>query len=445
MRTRLPFTVLALGLSAAFGGCAGGPPPSVSPEDIPALEAETQRNPTDAQKMTQLGAAYYQNKEYSKARDVLKGSLALDKANYSSLIYLGLTYEELGALDSARASYNSASAFTKNNTQRDEVTNRLALLTKKDLQAAARTALATETALSTQPPTENSIAVFPVRYVGTDTTLIPLERGVTHLIITDLSKVSRLQLLERERVQALVDEMKLTDDGRVDPATGARSGKLLRAQNVVQGSLQDVPASGEIKLDANVVSTTSSKVEATGSASNQLQQLFDTEKQVVSQLLQRLGIVLSPAEQRALSERPTADMQAFLAFSRGLEAEDRGDYRAAQDAYNQAVSRDPNFRAAKDRRTSVSRLATTVELPPQDFAGLGGSGGGPPGAGAPTETTLRTTLGTTVPSAGGGLIDRMGPVQTQPPTTRPTLPEATGTDSPGGFLSGTIVIIITRP
>lgn len=444
MRTRLPFTVLALGLSAAVGGCAGGPPPSVSPENIPALEAETQRNPTDAQKMTQLGAAYYQNKEYSKARDVLKGSLALDKANYSSLIYLGLTYEELGALDSARASYNSASALTKNNTQRDEVTNRLALLTRKDLQAAARTALATETALSTQPPTENSIAVFPVRYVGTDTTLIPLERGVTHLIITDLSKVSRLQLLERERVQALVDEMKLTEDGRVDPATGARSGKLLRAQNVVQGSLQDVPASGEIKLDANVVSTTTSKVEATGSASNQLQQLFDTEKQVVSQLLQRLGIVLSPAEQRALSERPTADMQAFLSFSRGLEAEDRGDYRAAQDAYNQAVSRDPNFRAAKDRRTSVSRLATTVELPPQDFAGLGGSGGGPPGPGSPTETTLRTALGTTVPSAGGGLIDRMGPV-TQPPTTRPTLPEATGTDTPGGFLSGTIVIIITRP
>jgi hypothetical protein len=247
-------------------------------------------------------------------------------------------------------------------------------------------------------------------------------------------------------VQALVDEMKLSDEGRTDPATGARSGRLLRAERVVQGSLQDVPASGQLKLDADVVNTETAGVQATGSASDRLQQLFDMEKQVVIQLLQRLNITLSPAEQRALSERPTADLQAFLAFSRGLEAEDRGDYQAAEAAYNEAIARDPNFRAAKERRDEMVRIASAASLrpsscrprAPRPWHGAGSRTG-------PEATTLETAVTITVPSTGGGLINRIGPISTPPPSNRPSLPEASGTDVPGGGLFGIITIIVTRP
>jgi len=444
MRPRLPAYALVLGLAS---GCASGPPPAVTPQDVPALESQSQRNPTDPELMTRLGVAYYEARNYDRARDVLQSSVALDQNSYSTLVFLGLTYEELGQLDSARTSYNKASALTKSQDQRNEISNRLALLTRKELHQAARNALAQEATLSQQAPTENAIAVLPVRYFGSDTALRPLERGVTHLLITDLSKVGRLRLLERERVQALVDEMKLSDEGRTDPTTGARSGRLLRAERVVQGSLQEVPASDQLKLDADVVNTETAGVQATGSASNRLQQLFDMEKQVVMQLLQRLNITLSPAEQRALSERPTADLQAFLAFSRGLDAEDRGDYQAAEAAYNEAVARDPNFRAAKERRDEMVRVSSAASLPPQQFAGLERPGPGTvPGPGLGREaTTLETAVTITVPSTGGGLINRIGPISTPPPANRPSLPEASGTDVPGGGLFGIITIIVTRP
>lgn len=444
MRPRLPAYVLVLGLASA---CAGGPPPAVTPQDVPALESQSKQNPTDPELMTRLGVGYYEAKNYDRARDVLQSSLALDKSNYSTLVYLGLTYEELGQLDSARASYNKASALTRSPDQRSDISNRLALLTRKELHQAARNALAQEAALTQQAPTENAIAVLPVRYLGSDSALRPLERGVTHLMISDLSKVGRLRLLERERVQALVDEMQLSDEGRTDPATGARSGRLLRAERVVQGSLQEVPANGQLKLDADVVNTQTAGVQATGTASDKLQQLFDIEKQVVMQLLQRLNITLSPAEQRALSERPTADLQAFLAFSRGLDAEDRGDYKAAEAAYNQAVARDQNFRAAKERRDEMIRVSSAAGLPPQQFAGLERTGPGAvpsPGLGRET-TTLETAVTITVPSTGGGLINRIGPISTPPPSNRPSLPEASGTDVPGGGLFGIITIIVTRP
>jgi TolB-like protein len=448
-------STLVVSAVALLAGCAGGqPPPAASPANIPALEAQRAANPRDADLATRVGIAYYEAKDYTRARDVLLAALALNKSDYPARIYLGLSQEELGQLDSARVSYTAAAAIAGNNVQREDVQNHLALLTRKELRASAQAALAQEASLSSQAPSVNAVAVLPFTYVGANADLAPVGRGLTQLMITDLAKLNRLTLLEREQVQALVDEMALTDQGRVSAASGARSGRLLRAGRVVQGSLQDVPGGVNLRLDANVVNATDASIVASGSAAERLQALFDLQKQVLLQLVSRMGITLTPAERRALSERPTADLQAFLAFSRGLEEEDRGDFAAAAADFSTAVARDPNFRAARDRQQNAQHLSQAQGMSARTLAGLGplGSPGGAPQA-PPTGrgTILRTTLGAAVPTTTTGLTNRigtgsLGPVS-QAPGVRPPLPEALGTDNPGnpGGLVGSIIIIITRP
>ena len=169
-----------------------------------------------------------------------------------------------------------------------------------------------------------------------------------------------------------------------------------------------------------------------------------------------LGVAITPAERRDLTERPTADLQAFLAFSRGLEAEDRGDFAAAEANYSAALARDPNFRAARDRRTSAQRSAQAVQTTPSQLAGLEPGGGfgdnGPlggtsaaPGGRGPI---LRSGLVNTIPSTGTTLTTRAGngggPVSRQP-GVRPQLPETLGGDGITPGLTSTIIIIITRP
>jgi TolB-like protein len=449
-----------------LGACAGQPPqPAPSPENLPALEAAGQQNPHDAGIITRLGIAYFEAKNFERARDVLLSALTITQQNYAAHIYLGLTYEELGRFDLARESYTTAAGQTKDARQRDEVEDRLVLLTRKELRQSARDAIAQEATLSAQPPTPNTVAVFPFRYLGANEDLRPLGRGLTHLMITDLAKLPRLTLLERERVQALVDELALTESGRVDAATGARSGRMLRAARVVQGSIQDVPGKTNLRLDASVVDAANASVIATGTGSDQLQQLFALEKLVLFRLLDQMGVAITPAERRALSERPTADLQAFLAFSRGLEAEDRGDYAGAEASFSAAVARDPNFRAAKVRQVASQRAAQSLQLAPSVLAGMGPGGAfgpsgpqqpGPvPGPVATTTpsgrgTILRTGVLYTIPTIGGTLTTRVGsstgPVS-RPPGVRPPLPEALGNDNPTQppGLTGTIIIIITRP
>ena len=416
---------------ALLCACAGGPAPQgPAPANLPALEAAQQQRPRDAGLLTRLGIAYYDAKQYGRARDVLNSALAITAQNYSAYVYLGLAYEELGQLDSARASYNTAAAQARDAAQRGEIEDRLTLLTRKELREAARRAIAQESTLSTTPPASNAVAVFPFRYVGTNAELAPLGRGLTHLMITDLGKLPRLTLLERERVQALVDEMALSESGRVDPATGARSGRMLRAARVIQGAVQDVPGKTDLRLDAAVVDASSSTVVATGTGSDRLQQLFSLEKQVLFRLLDQMGVTPTPAERRALSERPTADLQAFLAFSRGLEAEDRGDFEGAEANYSAALARDPNFRQARDRRhldaafrSGGSHATGGARGPdaPGATSGRVAPRQGPSGSPAPTGgrgPILRTGVLYTVPTIGSTLTSRVGgsngPVSRQP-------------------------------
>lgn len=463
MRVWAPMLVIGGGL---LGACAGrAPQPAPSPENLPALEASAQQNPRDAGIITRLGIANYEAKRFERARDVLLSALTITQQNYAAHIYLGLTYEELERFDLARQSYTTAAAQTRDARQRSEVEDRLVLLTRKELRQSAREAIAQEAVLSTQPPTPNTVAVFPFRYLGTNDELRPLGRGLTHLMITDLAKLNRLTLLERERVQALVDELALNESGRVDPTTGARSGRMLRAARVVQGAIQDVPGKTSLRLDASVVDASNASVIATGTGSDQLQQLFALEKLVLFRLLDQMGVAITPAERRALSERPTADLQAFLAFSRGLEAEDRGDYVGAEASFSAALARDPNFRAAKVKQAASQRAVASLQLAPSVLAGMGPGGTfGPSGPEQPGPTpaavgtttvsdrraVLRSGVLFTIPTIGSTLTSRVGssngPVS-RPPAVRPPLPEALGSDNPTqpAGLTGTIIIIITRP
>lgn len=430
-------SLLLLTLCASLAGCASGiSGPEVKPEELPALEAQTKAHPTDSDLFTRLGIGYYSAKNWDRAHDALRTAVSLDPRNYRATVYLGLTDEELGQFDSARAAYSAARPLATSGARRTELDDRLVLLTRREMVASAQKAIAQEATLSQTPPEPNTVAVMPFHYSGADTSLAPLGRGLTQLVVNDLGQVARLKLLERERVQALTDELKLSQEGRVDPATAARSGRLLRADQVVQGTLGDASSANDLRLDANVVSTTTSQVTATGTATDQLQQLFDAEKNVVLQLLQRMGITLTPAEQQSIQQKPTRNLQAFLAFSRGLVAEDDGNYGAAAGFFNSAASQDPGFQAAKAQGAKNAQMSQAQGQQPQQLAGTGQSG--------PTGGLLQLSNGIN-PSIGGDLNNNGGG-GSGPPINRPPVPESGGGDNVVvGQLGGTIIIVIPRP
>jgi tetratricopeptide (TPR) repeat protein len=413
---------------------------------LAALEAQRAQHPTDPDLNLRLARAYYAANRFADARSALATVLLQQPDNRVAQTYLGFTYEGLEQFDSARAVYGSLLAVRPTGEVSRLLNGRLALLARKELHATARAALANESELARTPPDPSTVAVFPFRYTGQDSALRPLERGLAALVVSDLSHVRSLRLVERERLQALLDEMRLNVTGRVDPTTGARSGHLVGAGQVVQGQFQELPSAG-VRLDATMVRATDASVAATGSGREQLSLLFDLEKSVVFQLLAKMGVPLTPAESLAISERPTRDLQAFLLYSRGLEAQDQGDFAAAGASFRAAAQRDPSFQAAAQQAQSSEAAQSAGGATESDVAAAvgGAAQGGTPGG---TTDALTIAVNSTVPSGAGILSSTLTTTELNLPVRNDPVCEAAGCGGPTQpppLAIGTIIIIIKRP
>lgn len=226
----------------------------------------------------------------------------------------------------------------------------------------ARLALARESTLTTQSPEPSTIAVLPLTIAG-DSSFQPLSRGLAELLISDLALVRNLRLLERVQIGTLLDELKLGQTARADPATAARVGRLLRAERMVQG-VASIAQNGPVRMSASVVRG-DGNVRTGAQVTGTFKQLLDLEKQLVFGLAPELGIQLTEAERQRILRQGPKNLAAFLAYSKGLDALDRGDYRAAAAAFSAAVHADPSFQQAQQQQ-QAAEAAPAVQASPGD-------------------------------------------------------------------------------
>ena len=444
-------TLLVVGLGAcATAGMSAG-------DSVTRLEQQQRADPKSAAVNRSLGIAYYKAARHSEARASLETASKIDPRDGTTSLYLGLTDEELGDLAAAKVAYSSYIQFGRTSRVRSQLQARLAALTRKELTADAKTAVQQEASLAGQRGDPRTVAVLPLRFSGADSTLKPLERGMADLLTTDLARSSQLTLVERSRMQALLDEIKLQQTGATDAASNVRAGKLVRAGRLVQGAILQVDGTN-LRVDAAVVDVPTSQIQGSAQATDQLEQVFNLEKKLALDLFTQLGVTLTVAERQQIEQRPTRSMQAFLAYSRGLTAEDEGRYDDASRFFNEAVRLDPGFSAAQAKSQEAAAVsagaavnAATVEVSLKGTtegaivsAAQQGSptpaGTGPAGLG----NTAQNTAGDLNPSASGVATGgATGGGATSQPGSKDPVSAGTGSDNPTG--TAKVIIVITRP
>ncbi|MEK7401320.1 MAG: tetratricopeptide repeat protein [Gemmatimonadota bacterium] len=350
--------LLAAGMVALAAGCASSG--QLGTDGMSRLEKSRQSRPNDAAVARSLGIAYYKATKYPEARTHLEASVRLDPRDGAAALYLGLTAEQQKDMAGAKSAYQTYIRYGKTSKVRKQLEARLAAITRQDLQLAARAAVAQEQQLATQQGNITTVAVMPLRFVGPDTSLQPLERGLAELITTDLSRTDQLIVVERARLQALLNEIELQKSGATDSTTNVRAGKLIQAGRIVNGQI--LQSADRLRVDAAIVNTTTSLIAGGATNENTLEELFAIEKAIVLQLFDSLGVKLTSAHRKELDDRPTRSLPAFLAFSRGLQFEDQGRYDDAARSYQDAFRIDPSFFQAQVKGADVAAAATGVSL-----------------------------------------------------------------------------------
>lgn len=419
-------------------------------DPITKLEAAREKNPQNVAALRALGVAYYKAKRFADARTVLDQARRLDPKDGVSSLYAGLASEEIGDLTNAREAYNTYLQVGKTRKVRNEISGRLTALARREAVANAKAAVANEARLSNTRSDQNTIAIPPLTFTGPDSSLKPLERGLAELMISDLSKSPALTVVERDRMQALADEIQLSASGRVDSATAVRAGKLIQAGRIVNGTI--IQQGNTLRLDASLVEVQTGVIGVPASSPGTLEALFDMEKNVVFMLFERMRINLTPAQRQAIQRRPTSNLNAFLAFSRGLQASDDGRFEDAARFFENARSLDPNFSLAGVRLQSARAAVNSVNVSSNMIENS--LGGGDEG-----RIVRAAQIGNSAPLGGGinttldRIAQRVNPpgviVSTDRSGPTPSLPERDAPSSTGGTdqptRTGQVVIIIRRP
>lgn len=150
--------------------------------------------------------------------------------------YLGQIALENNQLDEAVKQWQHYAKLDPIAAKEKGINRHLTLLISKNMQQQIKEALAQEGKISKKPE-PGTIAVTPLKSAGDDVRYQAIARGLTAMLVSDLSKVPSLKVLERKKINALMNELKLMKSGLVDKSTAARSGRLLGAETVVTGGL----------------------------------------------------------------------------------------------------------------------------------------------------------------------------------------------------------------
>jgi tetratricopeptide (TPR) repeat protein len=171
------------------------------------LQQRLEEAPDDTEARRDLGAVYVRLGTPDSARWHLQRVHEQTPDDPKTMYFLGLAHERLGNADRALDLYGQYSDVATSSRYRKLMRGRHDWLRRAKAQETVRARAQGEADTTDLSP--QTVAVFPLAYQGSDSTYAPLGRGLGELILTDLSNVGRLQVLERIRLQALFNELEL--------------------------------------------------------------------------------------------------------------------------------------------------------------------------------------------------------------------------------------------
>lgn len=213
-----------------------------------------------------------------------------------------------------------------------------------------------------------TIGVLYFDYAGKNAELEPLSKGLAQMLISDLAAIDTIRVVERERLQAVLDEQKLGHGGKVDSRTAARIGKLLGARYLVLGTYFD--AMGAFRADARLVNVETGQIVKSIGANGKAEDFMSLE-QTLAEGLRKAAVELplppagagrkDPGGAHDTGEhdvakpparkppKPPHGLKASTAvtYGKALAAADVGDRKQATSLFKSVLADQPDFELAQ--------------------------------------------------------------------------------------------------
>src|SRR5438445_3494123 len=193
---------------------------------------------------------------------------------------------------------------------------------------------------------DKSIAVLPFENLSDEKGNAYFADGIHDDILTNLSKIGDLKVISRTSVMPY----------RGHTSNVREIGKTLGVSSVLEGSVRR--EGNRVRVNVQLINANNDEHLWANNYDRDLTDVFAIQTDLAQKIANELQAKLSPSEKAQIESKPTQNAEAYLAFVRAHDLqsssyEDLGKLKQGEEAYERAITLDPNFALAFARYSQL--------------------------------------------------------------------------------------------
>ena len=192
---------------------------------------------------------------------------------------------------------------------------------------------------------DKSIAVLPFENLSDEKENAYFADGVQDDVLTNLSKISDLRVISRTSVMQY----------RGRPTNLREIGKALGVSNILEGSVRR--SGNRVRMNVQLIDANTDEHIWAKDYDRDVTDVFAIQSDLAREIADALQATLSTAEKSQMTQKPTENGEAYLAFveAKNLSCayEDPAKLKQSEQLYQRAVELDPNFALAIARYSQL--------------------------------------------------------------------------------------------
>lgn len=212
---------------------------------------------------------------------------------------------------------------------------------------------------------ENTIVVLDFTNITANYEDQWLAGGIAETVTVDFKRISALRVLSREMVARAISQLpqsKLTEEKMID------LGHLLKVRWIVWGAYQRV--GNTIRITARCTEVTTGSLAGTAKVDGTLEDIFELQDQLITDLMAALHLVLSRSEIKKIQIPETIALKAYEYYAKGRQLFYQFNLASLQEAqqfYEKAIELDPNYALAYSGLGSAFIFRFIAQTNPKDL------------------------------------------------------------------------------
>jgi len=204
--------------------------------------------------------------------------------------------------------------------------------------------------------------------------LDPLKKGLADMMITEMSKIKGIKVVERQRIQSIIEELNLNETDMVDKSTTQKMGKLLGAKVMLFGGFSNL-FNDKLRIDVRLVRTETGETLKAEEETGELDEFLTMLQSLVKKIASDLEVKLSSEDEDRLEASKDGNFNGYVTYAKALNFEDQGKkmekmgkkteaksaYESAKSMYQKALEESEGYEPAKQKIDEMTSLISKLK------------------------------------------------------------------------------------